>query len=595
MPEESNTHSGITRRDALKLGVAAGAAASVAAIAGTTAAEAAAPTNLNEATIAQLQAAMHSGGLTSARLVDFYLSRIRALDRGATGVNSVLELNPEAREIAEALDAERRRKGPRGPLHGIPMLLKDNVDTGDRMQTGAGSLALVGRPALHDSTLVKNLRAAGAVILGKTNLSEWANFRSTTPSSGWSGRGGQCNNPYIIDFNPCGSSSGSAASVSSNFTAAGIGTETDGSIVCPANHSGVVGLKPTVGLVSRAGVVPISHTQDSPGPHGRTVADVAAVLGAIQSRTFDGRDPATGDVPLGWSGTGRTRPTNIPTDYTQFVNPDGLRGARLGVWAAGSAAGTAREIAAFNAATAAMAAAGATLVTFDFAHTSDILAGTAEFLILLYDFKNDLKAYLANRTGVPIHNLADAIAFNSAHAATEMPFFGQELFEQAQAMNTDDPNAPQPAFGGMTYNEALAQDRKIGGTEGIDKALKDNNLDAIVAATANISWATDLINGDRPGGFGASTPPAIVGYPIISVPSALIKGLPLGVSFFGTAFSEPTLIKLASGFEHVFHARRVPTFIKEIGLNPNLEPGDEGDPGGNHQDSPDLTKRPAMI
>jgi amidase len=595
MPEESNAPGGITRRDALKLGMAAGAAASVAAIVGTTAAEAAAPTDLNEATMAQLQHTMQTGGLTSTRLVNFYLSRIRSLDQGDTGVNSVLELNPEAHEIAQALDAERRRKGPRGPLHGIPILLKDNVDTGDRMQTGAGSLALVGSPALHDSTVAKNLRAAGAVILGKTNLSEWANFRSTTPSSGWSGRGGQCNNPYIIDFNPCGSSSGSAASVSANFTAVGIGTETDGSIVCPANHSGVVGLKPTVGLVSRAGVVPISHTQDSPGPHGRTVADVAAVLGAVQSRTFDGRDAATGGVPLGWSGTGRTRPTNIPTDYIQFVNPDGLRGARLGVWAAGSAAGTAREIAAFNAATAAMAAAGATLVPFDFDHTSDIFAGTAEFLILLYDFKNDLKTYLADRTGVPIHNLADAIAFNNAHAATEMPFFGQELFEQAQAMNTDDPNAPQPAFGGMTYNQALAQDRKIGGTEGIDKALKDNNLDAIVAATANISWATDLINGDRPGGFGASTPPAIVGYPIISVPSALIKGLPLGVSFFGTAFSEPTLIRLASGFEHVMHARRVPTFIKEIGLNPNLDPGEnQGDQGGNHQ-SPDLAKRPAMI
>jgi len=382
--------------------------------------------------------------------------------------------------------------------------------------------------------------------------------------------------------------------VSSNFTAASIGTETDGSIVCPANHSGVVGLKPTAGLVSRAGVVPISHTQDSPGPHGRTVADVATVLGAIQSRTFDGRDPATGGVPLGWRGLFH-RPTNIPTDYTQFVNPDGLRGARLGVWAAGSAAGTAREIAAFNAATAAMAAAGATLVTFDFDHTSDIFAGTAEFLILLYDFKNDLQAYLANRTGVPIHNLADAIAFNNAHVATEMPYFGQELFEQAQALDTTNPDAPQPAFGGMTYNQALDTDQRIGGTEGIDKVLSTFHLDAIVAATANISWATDLVNGDRPGGFGASTPPAIVGYPIISVPSALIKGLPLGVSFFGTAFSEATLIKLASGFEHVFHARRVPTFIKEIGLNPNLDPGDQGDQGGNHQDSPDLTKRPAMI
>ena len=595
MPEESNAPSGITRRDALKLGVAAGAAASVAAIVGTTPAEAAAPTDLNEATIAQLQAAMHSGGLTSSHLVDFYLSRIRALDQGTTGVNSVLELNPAAGEIARDLDAERRRKGPRGPLQGIPVLLKDNVDTGDSMQTAAGSLALVGRPAHRDSTLVKNLREAGAVILGKTNLSEWANFRSTSSSSGWSGRGGQCNNPYFIDFNPCGSSSGSAASVSANFTAVGIGTETDGSIVCPANVSGVVGLKPTIGLVSRAGVVPISHTQDSPGPHGRTVADVAVVLGAIQSKTFDGRDAATGGVPLGWTGTGRARPTNIPSDYTRFLNGDGLRGARLGLWAAGSANASPKEAAAFSAAQAAILAAGATLVTFDFPHAADINSGNAEFLILLYDFKLDLQIYLADRTGVPIHTLADAIAFNSAHAAAELPWFGQEIFELAQAMDTSSPDAPQPLFGGMSYNQALAMDRLIGGVEGIDQVLRDNNLDAIVAATANISWATDLVNGDRPSFFGASTPPAIVGYPIISVPMALVKGLPLGISFFGTAFSEPTLIKLASGFEQVTKARSAPKFIAEIGLNPQLDSSDHGDQGGDHQHRPDLTKRPAMI
>ncbi len=596
MPEESNAHSGITRRDALKLGAAAGAAASVAAIVGTTAAQAAAPTDLNEATIAQLQGAMQSGGLTSSHLVNYYLTRIRSLDRGATGVNSVIELNPDAREIARALDSERHKKGPRGPLHGIPVLLKDNIDTADRMQTTAGSLALVGKPAPQDSSLVKNLRAAGAVILGKTNLSEWANFRSTSPSSGWSGRGGQCNNPYVIDFNPCGSSSGSGAAVSANFTSVGIGTETDGSIVCPANHSGVVGLKPTVGLVSRAGVVPISHTQDSPGPHGRTVADVAAVLGAIQSKTSDGRDAATAGVPLGWSGTGRTRPTNIPSDYTQFLNPDGLRGARLGLWAAGSAAGAnPREAAAFKAAQDAMTAAGATLVTFDFDHVAEINAFTAELLILLYEFKFDLQSYLTGRTGVPIHTLADAIAFNNAHAAAEMPFFGQEIFEMSQAMDPN-PDAPQPQLGGMTYNQALATDRKIGGTEGIDKVLHDLDVQAIVAATANTSWATDLVNGDRPGGYGASTPPATVGYPIISVPMAMVKGLlPLGISFFGTAFSEPTLIKLASGFEHVTHARREPRFIAEIGLNPHLSSGEQGDGGGDNRNGPDRSTRQPML
>jgi amidase len=592
MPEKSNRGNGISRRDALKLGVAAGAAASVAAIAGTAAVQAAAPSDLNEATIAQLQAMMQSGALTSSRLVSFYLSRIRALDQSGPGVNSVLELNPEAREIAAELDAERRRKGPRGPLHGIPVLLKDNIDTGDRMQTAAGSLALVGRPALSDSTVVKNLRTAGAVILGKTNLSEWANFRSTSSSSGWSGRGGQCNNPYFIDFNPCGSSSGSAAAVSANFCSVGIGSETDGSIVCPANVSGVVGLKPTIGLVSRAGVVPISHTQDTTGPHGRTVADVAAVLGLIQSKTSDGRDPATGGVPLGWRHL-RTRPTNIPSDYTQFLDPNGLQGARLGLWAAGSASASPKEAAAFSASQDAMRAAGATLIPFDFDHVADINSGNAEILILLYDFKVDLQAYLANRVGVPIRNLADAIAFNNAHAAAEMPWFGQELFELAQAMDTSSPDAPQSQFGGMTYNQALDLDQKIGASEGIDKVLKANNLDAIVAATANISWATDLVNGDRPNGFGASTPPAIVGYPIISVPSAMIKGLPVGVSFFASAFSEPTLIKLASGFEHVTHARTAPKFIREIGLNPNVDPEDHS--GGNHQAGPERVAKPAMI
>ncbi|MEA2634841.1 MAG: amidase [Chloroflexota bacterium] len=555
---------GVTRRDALKMGLATGAATTFAA-AGGIEALAAPPTQLNEATVAGLQAAMGSGRLSSKKLVDFYINRIEALDQGGPGVNSVIELNPDARSIAESLDAERHHQGPRGPLHGIPVLLKDNIGTHDRMQTAAGSLALVGTPARDDSTVAKNLREAGAVILGKTTLSEWANFRSFTATSGWSGRGGQCNNPYLLDYNPCGSSSGSAAAASANFTAVSLGSETDGSIVCPANHSGVVGLKPTVGLVSRAGVVPISHTQDTIGPHTRTVADAAAVLGAIQSRTFDGRDAATGGVPLGWRGV-RTRPTDIPRDYTQFLNPNGLHGARLGVWEAGMAAANQNVLDAFNQATAAMQAAGATLVTVDFPHADDLNSGAAEFLILLYDFKLDLDSYLATRVGVPIHNLDDAIAFNNAHAAREMPFFAQEIFLSAQAMDTSSPDAPQDQFGGMTYNQALDIDQKAGGTEGIDQLLRDFNLDAIISATEPLSWATDLVYGDR-FTFGTSSPCAIVGYPIISVPSGFVLHMPLGISFMGTAFSEPKLIKLASGFEHVYPQRRAPRFLDSLPAN----------------------------
>src|SRR6267378_2481877 len=291
------------------------------------------PTQHNEATVAQLQAEMASGQLTSVELTKEYIKRIVALDQNGPGVNAVIELNPEALDMARNADFLRKRGILLGPLHGIPVLLKDNVDTGDMMQTSAGSFALVGKPALHDSTVAANLRAGGAVILGKTNLSEWANFRSFESVSGWSGRGGQTNNPYGINRNPCGSSSGSGAAASANFATVSFGTETDGSIVCPANANGIVGIKPTVGLTSRAGIVPISHTQDTFGPHGRTVADAAVALGVVQSRTFDGRDPTTGSVPLGWKG--RARPTNIPTDYTKFLDPNGLKGARIGVTRAG--------------------------------------------------------------------------------------------------------------------------------------------------------------------------------------------------------------------------------------------------------------------
>src|SRR5947207_11539288 len=353
-----------------------------------------APTKYNEMTTAELQAQMAAGTLTSVELTNFYLARIAALDQSGTdnGVNSVIELNPDALNMAEFADRLRAQGRVHGPLHGIPVLIKDNIDTGDKMQTTAGSFALFGQPAQQDSTVAAKLRAGGAVILGKTNLSEWANFRSFESTSGWSGRGGQCNNQYSLDRNPCGSSSGSADTASANFATVSLGSETDGSIVCPGNANGVVALKPTVGLVSRAGVVPISHTQDTIGPHGRTVADAAATLGVIQSRTFDGRDPATGGVPLGWKG--KSRPTNIPADYTQFLDPDGLRGARVGVTRQGIDNAPPQVIAVFDAAIDAIRAAGATVVDLDGAGFN-FASADGEFVVLLYDFKFDVKDYFA--------------------------------------------------------------------------------------------------------------------------------------------------------------------------------------------------------
>jgi len=519
----------------------------------------------NEATVAQLQAAMARGNLTSERLTRAYIARIFELDQGGPGVNAVIELNPDALAMAQQADALRRKGKVLGPLHGIPVLLKANIDTGDKMQTTAGSLALQGTPALHDSTVAANLRAGGAVILGKTNLSEWANFRSSLSISGWSAVGGQTHNPYGIDRNPCGSSSGSGAAESANFATVSFGTETDGSIVCPANANGVVGIKPTVGLTSRAGVVPISHTQDTVGPHGRTVADAAAALGAIQSRTFDGRDAATGSVPLGWQG--RKRPTNIPTDYTRFLNPNGLQGARIGVSRQGVDTAPQPVIDAFDAAVAAIKAAGATVIDLDGTGGAGFTfpSPDGELLVLEFDFRSDVQAYFATRVGVPVagKTLADAIAFNNANADAEMPFFGQDLFEQAEGLAVS-PDAPQPDFNNMTYNQAIEIDR-LSGVNGVDKALQQFNLDAIVAPTDNPAWATDLLYGDH-FVFGSSSLAAAEGYPIVQVPAGVVFGVPLGISFFGTAFSEPTLIKLASGFEAVTHARakNLPTFAPTI-------------------------------
>jgi amidase len=526
------------------------------------------PKRHNEATIAQLQAEMAAGKLTSEELTKEYIARIIALDQNGPGVNAVIQLNPDALEMARRADEQRRHGHVLGPLHGIPVLLKDNIDTGDRMQTTAGSFALAGASAQQDSTVAANLRAGGAVILGKTNLSEWANFRSFNSISGWSGRGGQTHNPYGIDHNPCGSSSGSGAAASANFAAVSLGTETDGSIVCPGNANGVVGIKPTVGLTSRAGVVPISHIQDTVGPHGRTVADAAATLGVIQSRTSDGRDPATGDVPLGWRGR-FPRPTNIPTDYTQFVDPNGLHGKTLGVTRAGLAGPSGSPtppsvLAAFDAAVAAMQAAGATIVDLDAAGFT-FPSADGEFLVLVFDFRNDVKSYFATRTGVPMagKTLTDAIAFNKAHADVEMPFFAQEIFELADSL-APGPDDPQPAFGGMTYNQALTIDQNAG-INGIEAAISQFHLDAVVSATDNPAWSTDFLYGDH-FLFGTSSLAAGPGYPIVQVPAGNVFGIPLGVSFFGGPFSEPTLITLASGFEAATHARakNLPTFAPTI-------------------------------
>lgn len=547
-----------------------------------------APTQYNDLTVAQLQSAMAAGTLSSEALTRFYLARIALLDQGKSGVNSVIELNPDA--IAQARNADRLRSQGTvlGPLHGIPVLMKDNIGTGDRMQTSAGSFGLVGMPASSDSTVAGKVRAGGAVLLGKTNLSEWANFRSFSSISGWSGRGGQTNNPYGLSRNPCGSSSGSGAAATANFAAVTLATETDGSIVCPAAVSGIVGLKPTVGLTSRAGVVPLSRTQDSIGAHARTVADAAIVLSVMQSRSFDGLDPATGDVPLGW--TGRPRPANIPVDYTQFLNPKGLFGARIGVTRQGVDNGPAVVVQAWEAAVERLRAAGATVIDLD-ASGFTFFPPDGELLVLLYDFRDDLRNYLATRNGVPLAGgtLADAIAFNNANADVEMPFFGQDIFELAQSL-APGANDPQPAFAGLSYKQALEIDR-LSGVKGIDKALHDYQLDGIAAPTGTPAWTTDLLFGDN-FLYASSGLAAAAGYPVITVPAAMVFGLPFGISFFGTAFSEPTLVKLASGFEAVTQVRlnNPPTFALTM---PNYRIGGTSPFGLSSGSNPPAVKTPA--
>jgi amidase len=500
------------------------------------------PSDLIEVTIAELQARMASGELTALALVQQYKARIKAIDRHGPKVNSILELNPDAEDIARALDQERREHGPRGPLHGIPLMLKDNIDTHDRMHTTAGSLALLGSTPPLDATVASRLRDAGVVLLGKLNMSEWANFRSTTSSSGWSGRGGQCLNPYALDRSPCGSSSGSGAAVAANLCAVALGTETNGSILCPAGINMVAAIKPTLGLTSRAGVIPISHNQDTIGPFGRTVADAVTVLGALVG--VDPRDPAT-DASAG----------HFFSDYRPFLDLNGLQGARIGVLRQVFAGFQEKVDVIYNQAITAMKNAGAIIVDpADLPSAQDMASSPDKLTVLLFDFKADLNAYLAERGDPTIHTLQDVIDFNTTHASQELPFFGQELLLQAQAVDLTD----QATI--AAYDAALANNRHLSRDQGIDAVLQEFNLDALVAPTNSVPWKIDLLDGDHHLG-GSSTPTSLAGYPAIQVPAGFSYGLPVGITFMGKAWSEPTLIKLASGFEAVTKARQPPMFV----------------------------------
>jgi amidase len=498
--------------------------------------------DLEEITLADLQQGFRSGRFTARAVTEWYLARIQKLDKNGPRVNAVIELNPDALSIAEASDRERSANRTRGPLHGVPVLIKDNIDTADRMMTTAGSLALEGSIAARDSFVAERLRAAGAVILGKTNLSEWANFRSTHSTSGWSGRGRLTHNPYALDRNPSGSSAGSGAAAASNFCAIAIGTETDGSVTAPASVNGLVGIKPTVGLISRAGIIPISHSQDTAGPMTRTVRDAAILLGALTG--LDSRDPATS------ASQGKRQ-----TDYTKFLDPRGLKGARIGVERK-FFGGNAESDRLIEQCLALMKSEGAELID------PAILPSHGKYdddeqQVLLYEFKTDLNAYLAGlKPNVRARSLADLIAFNREHRDREMPYFGQELFEQAQ---TKGPLTDQ------AYLDARATCVKLSRTDGIDALIQQYKLDAIVAPTTTPAPLTDLVLGDA-NWPACTTPPAVAGYPHITVPAGFVRGLPVGISFFGPAWSEPVLLKLAYAFEQASKARKPPRFAATVGL-----------------------------
>lgn len=495
--------------------------------------------------VSELKAGLDSGKYTARSLVEKYFARITAIDQAGPKLRSVIETNPDALAIADRLDAERKANKRRGPLHGIPVLVKDNIGTADRMETTAGSLALVGAKPKQDAHLVQRLRDAGAVILGKANLSEWANFRSSRSTSGWSARGGQTKNPHVLDRNPSGSSSGSAAAVAASLAAVAVGTETDGSIVSPSSHCGIVGFKPTVGLVSRTGVIPISHTQDTAGPMTRTVSDAAYLLTALTG--VDPADPATA----------KAKPA---PDYTKFLDREGLKGARIGV---------VRRYFGFNPAVdalieealTAMKSAGAVLV--DPVGDEDFCRfGIHEITLMLYEFKAGLNQYLAELgPDSPVKTLAELIEFNDANADRAMPFFGQELFLRAEACGplTD-----------KKYREAIAACRRFSRAEGIDKVMDEHRLDALVAPTNGPAAVTDLIySGRGGGGGGCSSAAAVAGYPHITVPAGFIRGLPVGVSFFGRAWSEPTLLKIAFSYEQETQSRRPPNFLPYLDFDPS--------------------------
>lgn len=481
--------------------------------------------DLNELTIAQLQEKMSSGALSSAEITQKYLDRIELINQNGPELRAVAEINPEALEIAKQLDAERKSGNVRGSLHGIPVLIKDNIDTGDQMQTTAGSLALVGSPAPDDAVIIRKLREAGAVLLGKTNLSEWANFRSTKSSSGWSGRGGQVRNPFSLDRSPCGSSSGTGAAVSANLCAIGIGTETDGSIVCPSGINGIVGIKPTLGLWNGDGIIPISHSQDTAGPMARTVSDAAILLGLLAEKNLD---------------------------YTQFLDAGGLKNARIGLASDffGFHSGVDKLMA--NAVQK-MKDSGAIIVE-NLKLESRNEWGNLEWKVLISEFKADLNAYLKTRSGLKVQSLTDLIEFNKKNADAELKWFGQEIFEEAeQTKGLDDPE----------YMQALIKAKELS-QKGIEKLMDQHQLDALIAPTNGPAWTIDWVNGDHFGG-GSSEPAAISGYPNITVPTGYVAGLPVGISFFGRAWSEPTLIKLAYAYEQASKHRKAPGFLKEIG------------------------------
>lgn len=492
--------------------------------------------DLNEITAADLSGKMASGELTSEAVCRKYLARIDQVDQS---LRSVMEINPDALEIARRMDEERKAGKVRGPLHGIPVMIKDNIDTGDKMQTTAGSLALGGHYAGTDAPVIIKLREAGAVLLGKTNLSEWANFRSDNSSSGWSGRGGQVRNPYCLDRSPCGSSSGTGAAVSANLCAIGIGTETNGSIVCPSGVNGLVGIKPTLGLWSRRGIIPIAHSQDTAGPMARTVADAALLLGALA-----GFDPEDADTHI--------ERGQMYSDYLQFLDADGLNGARIGI---------AREMLGFNPlvdelfnqAVEVLKSKGAIIID-NVSFEKRRNWGAPSYQVLLYEFKSDLNRYLGEHTSAPVKTLGEIIEFNKLNAEREMPWFGQEIFESAQAK------------GDLTekeYLNALSDSKRFTREEGIDAVMHQHQLDAIIAGTNGPAWNIDWVNGDHFSG-SSSSPAAIAGYPNICVPMGYVHGLPVGISFFGKAWSEPTLLRIAYAFEQASRHRKTPGFLPSL-------------------------------